>query len=65
VTLAKGDNVLRGQYGVVDLNKNVSHLLAQPPSVNATEGQSAQVYGTLEPRPKPPRPEPAPKAPAQ
>jgi lipopolysaccharide export system protein LptA len=67
VTLTKGDNVLRGQYGVIDLNKNISHLLPGPPSAKITEGQSAQVIGVLTPPPKPPAPPkaPAPKAPAQ
>jgi lipopolysaccharide export system protein LptA len=65
VTLTKGDSVLRGQYGVIDLNKNVSRLLPGPPSAKMTEGQSAQVFGTLTPPPKPPAPPPAPKAPAQ
>jgi lipopolysaccharide export system protein LptA len=67
VTLTKGDSVLRGQYGVIDLNKNISHLLPGPPDAKTTAGQSAQVYGTLEPRPKPPPPpgEPAAKAPAK
>jgi hypothetical protein len=59
--------VLRGQYGVIDLNKNISHLLPGPPSAKITEGQSAQVIGVLTPPPKPPAPPkaPAPKAPAQ
>jgi lipopolysaccharide export system protein LptA len=65
VTITKGDNVLRGQYGVIDLNKNVSRLLPGPPSAKITAGQSAQVFGTLTPPPKPPAPPPAPKAPAQ
>ena len=31
VTITRGDNVLKGQYGIVDLNTNISHLLSAPP----------------------------------
>jgi lipopolysaccharide export system protein LptA len=64
VTLTKGDNVLRGQYGVIDLNNNISHLLPGPPDAKITATQSGQVYGRIEPRPKPPAPQTS-KAPAQ
>jgi len=54
VTLTKGDNELRGQYGVVDLNNNVNRLLSTPPSAKLTEGSSTpRVAGILMPRPKP------------
>ena len=53
VTLTKGDNELRGQYGVVDLNNNVNRLLSAPPSAKLTEGAPARVAGILMPRPKP------------
>ena len=54
VTLTKGDNELRGQYGVVDLNNNVSRLLSSPPSAKLTEGgPPPRVAGILMPRPKP------------
>ncbi len=74
VTLTRGDNELRGQYGVVDLNNNVSRLLSAPPSEKLTEGHPARVAGLLMPREKPaqtppapgtPAKTPAPKAPAQ
>ena len=60
VTLTRGDNELRGQYGVVDLNNNVSRLLSAPPSAKLTEGSSPRVTGMLVPRPKPAPPAPRP-----
>lgn len=53
VTLTKGDNELRGQYGVVDLNNNVNRLLSAPPSAKLTEGHAPRVAGILMPRAKP------------
>jgi lipopolysaccharide export system protein LptA len=53
VTLTKGDNELRGQYGVVDLNNNVNRLLSAPPSAKLTEGAAPRVAGILMPRAKP------------
>ena len=52
VTLTRADNELRGQYGVVDLNNNVSRLLSAPPSAALTESHP-RVQGLLVPRPKP------------
>lgn len=49
VSIARGDNTLRGQYGVVDLNNNVSRLLSGPPSSTAPTG--GRVEGLLVPRP--------------
>ncbi|HEY0523617.1 MAG TPA: LptA/OstA family protein [Stellaceae bacterium] len=49
VTITRGDNQLRGQYGVVDLNKNVSRLLPGPPNAVAGGGPS-RVEGLLIPR---------------
>ena len=31
VTITRGDNVLKGQYGIVNLNTNISRLLSAPP----------------------------------
>jgi lipopolysaccharide export system protein LptA len=31
VTITRGDNVLKGQYGIVNLNTNVSRVLSAPP----------------------------------
>jgi lipopolysaccharide export system protein LptA len=45
VTITKGQNVLRGQHGVVDLNNNVSRLLAGPPGDPGT----GRVQGLLVP----------------
>lgn len=47
VTITRGDNELRGQYGVVDLNKNVSRLLSAPPG-DLT--RRAPVQGLIVPR---------------
>lgn len=52
VTLTRGDNELRGQYGVVDTNNNVSRLLSAPPSARLTESKP-RVEGLLMPRQKP------------
>jgi lipopolysaccharide export system protein LptA len=57
VTLTRADNELRGQYGVVDLNNNVSRLLSAPPSAALTEARP-RVQGLLVPRPKPEPPKP-------
>jgi len=47
VTLTRGDNEMKGQYGVVDLNRNVSRLLAGPPGEGPAGGR---VQGLLVPR---------------
>lgn len=47
VTITRGDNELRGQYGVVDLNNNVSRLLSAPPGGAAPR---APVQGLIIPR---------------
>jgi lipopolysaccharide export system protein LptA len=65
VTLTRGDNELRGQYAVVDLNNNVSRLLSAPPSEKLTEGHPARVAGLLVPREKPAQTAPAPGQPAK
>lgn len=62
VTLTKGGNELRGQYGVVDLNNNISRLLNAPPSAKLTDGSTPRVAGILMPRPKPPPPAATPDA---
>jgi lipopolysaccharide export system protein LptA len=48
VSLTRGDNQLRGQYGVVDTNKNVARLLSAPPSAQLT-GPRPRVEGLLIP----------------
>jgi lipopolysaccharide export system protein LptA len=60
VTITRGDNELRGQYGVVDLNKNVSRLLSAPPG-ELTRG--APVQGLIIPRGSGKPPAAAPAAP--
>jgi lipopolysaccharide export system protein LptA len=65
VTITRGDNQLRGQYAVVDLNNNVSRMLsALPADVSAGTPATrdptprAPVHGLVVPRPsgKPPAP---------
>lgn len=48
VSLTRGDNELRGQYGVVDTNSNVARLLPAPPSAQLT-GPHPRVEGLLIP----------------
>jgi lipopolysaccharide export system protein LptA len=65
VTITRGDNELRGQYGVVDLNNNISRLLSAPPSAKLTEGGPTRVAGMLIPREKPTPPAKTAAAPAK
>jgi lipopolysaccharide export system protein LptA len=51
VTLTRGQNVLSGQYAVVDTNKNVARLLSAPPSAQAT-ARPPRVEGLLIPQRK-------------
>lgn len=48
VSLTKGDNQMRGQYGIVDTNNNVARLLSAPPSAQLT-GPRPRVEGLLVP----------------
>jgi lipopolysaccharide export system protein LptA len=50
VKLTRGQNELRGQYAVVDMNKNISRLLAAPPSNALTAGPPGRVEGLIMPR---------------
>jgi lipopolysaccharide export system protein LptA len=52
VRLTRGENELRGRYGVVDLNTNVSRLLSAPPGAQVA-GRDARVEGLIVPRRKP------------
>jgi lipopolysaccharide export system protein LptA len=50
VTVARGDDTVVGQYGVVDLTNGVSRILPRPPSAeDATRGR---VQGIINPRQK-------------
>jgi lipopolysaccharide export system protein LptA len=49
VKLTRGENELRGQYGVVDLNKNIYRLLGAPPSETLTSGRPTRVEGLFVP----------------
>jgi lipopolysaccharide export system protein LptA len=51
VSLTKGDNEMRGQYAVVDVNKNIGHLLSAPPDAVAG-AKRPRVEGLLVPRQK-------------
>ncbi|MDE2228472.1 MAG: hypothetical protein KGL11_05465 [Alphaproteobacteria bacterium] len=53
VRLTKGDDELRGQYGVVDTNTNVSEILAAPPNAVADGGRKPRVEGLLVPNHRP------------
>lgn len=48
VSLTRGDNELRGQYGIVDTNRNVARLLSAPPAAQLT-GPHPRVEGLLIP----------------
>jgi lipopolysaccharide export system protein LptA len=52
VSLTRGENELRGQYGVVDTNNNVARLLPAPPSAQLT-GPHPRVEGLLIPHQQP------------
>ena len=58
VTLTRADNEMRGAYGVVDLNNNVSRLLDAPPGPQSAQAKAPppRVQGLLMPRPKPAAP---------
>ncbi len=56
VKLTKGENELRGQYGVVDMNKNIYRLLGAPPSETLTSSRPARVEGLFVPSQKGPAP---------
>ena len=57
VRLTRGDNELRGNYGVVDMNNHVSRLLTAPPSVRPGAAPPARVEGLLVPQRKPAPPQ--------
>jgi lipopolysaccharide export system protein LptA len=48
VSLTRGENELRGQYGIMDTNNNVARLLSAPPSAQLT-GPRPRVQGLLIP----------------
>mgnify|MGYP001547946826 FL=1 len=50
VTLTRGDNELRGQYAVVDLNRNIGRLLSAPPDAKLVGAHPPRVEGLLVPR---------------
>jgi lipopolysaccharide export system protein LptA len=55
VKLTRGQNELRGQYAVVDMNKNISRLLAAPPSDSLTASSPGRVEGLIMPREQTPQ----------
>lgn len=50
VKLTRGQNELRGQYAVVDMNKGIYRLLASPPSETLTSQRPTRVEGLFVPR---------------
>jgi lipopolysaccharide export system protein LptA len=50
VKLTRGQNELRGQYAVVDMNKGIYRLLAAPPSETLTSSRPTRVEGLFVPR---------------
>ncbi|HVM80470.1 MAG TPA: LptA/OstA family protein [Stellaceae bacterium] len=50
VRLTRGENELRGNYAVVDLNNNLGRLLGSPPSDTLTGGRPQRVEGLIVPR---------------
>jgi lipopolysaccharide export system protein LptA len=65
VSLTRGENEITGQYAVVDLNKNIGHILPREPGAKGEEGaQPGRVHGELKRQATaPPKDEPAAKAP--
>jgi len=56
VKLTRGQNELRGQYAVVDMNKNIYRLLGSPPSETLTSSRPTRVEGLFVPRQQQPAP---------
>jgi lipopolysaccharide export system protein LptA len=56
VKLTRGQNELRGQYAVVDMNKNIYRLLGAPPSETLTSSRPTRVEGLFVPRQQQPAP---------
>jgi lipopolysaccharide export system protein LptA len=50
VKLNRGENELRGQYAVVDMNKSIYRLLGAPPSETLTSSRPTRVEGLFVPR---------------
>jgi lipopolysaccharide export system protein LptA len=50
VKLTRSQNELRGQYAVVDMNKNIYRLLGAPPSETLTSSRPTRVEGLFVPR---------------
>jgi len=50
VRLTRGQNELRGQYAVVDMNKSIYRLLSAPPSETLTSSRPTRVEGLFVPR---------------
>jgi len=51
VRLTRGQNELRGSYGVVDINRNIGHLLPAPPGQHPTS--PLRVEGLIMPQTRP------------
>ena len=53
VRLTRDNNEMRGEYGVVDLNRNVGHLLPAAPGTPVAGGPRQRVEGLIIPNQKP------------
>jgi lipopolysaccharide export system protein LptA len=53
VRLTRGQNQLNGAYGVVDVNRNIGHLLPAPPGARVARGSPYRVEGLIMPNTKP------------
>ena len=53
VKLTRGQNELRGQYAVVDMNKNVYRLLGAPPGETLTSSRPSRAEGLFVPKQEP------------
>jgi lipopolysaccharide export system protein LptA len=52
VRLTRGKDEMRGNYGVVDVNRNIGYLLPRAPGNNAAGGPSGRVEGLIVPTAK-------------
>ena len=52
VRLTRNQNEMHGHYGVVDMNRNIGHLLPAPPGTQLAAGPKTRVQGLLYPHRK-------------
>jgi lipopolysaccharide export system protein LptA len=56
VTITRGQNVIRGQYAVVDLNTNVSRMMTLPPAPGQPAPRVEGIFVRQSPTGRPPGP---------